>query len=193
MELSFLGAILESSDVRLGSESKDATGLLSPPEHPDSMWLQSWWPEPFVENRTVDELMRPAQETVPVRAMRVILQPQAGDRIQPRSTGRLPVLAFESAPPQIEGDLAGRALLHKPPPPDLGVWAVETEGHVATRVAMTVLPSGLVTNVDLLESSGHPWVDSTIIHYLRRWRFVSDLASGASSQRGVLTVNLELK
>lgn len=71
---------------------------------------------------------------------------------------------------RIEGAAAKRALREKPPMPALPDHLKPFDGSQAT-LRFHLTPTGTVTNIEIVVSSGNPQLDEIWVSWLKRWQF----------------------
>ncbi len=93
----------------------------------------------------------------------------------------------------IDGPAGERALLYRPEPPRYpGWWLKDIRYTFDMRLKFWVSPSGKVSNVKVLTSSGYPEIDLVGVRYLRGWRF--EALADNEPQRNIWgTVELRFK
>jgi TonB family protein len=92
----------------------------------------------------------------------------------------------------VEGKLAGRKIVMKPPTPDYPEWALKSGYEVDMKVRITVSPRGLVEEVESIESGGSPRMNLVASKYIRQWRF-EGRAGDSERESGVISIKFRLK
>jgi TonB family protein len=109
--------------------------------------------------------------------------------------GHAGVAGTPEGSPQIEGELAARAIKHQVNP-EYPEWAKKQGIEAVVRFRLTVLPNGLLREdeLQLEQTSGYRELDRVVYDALVQWEF-EPLAPGVTQvdQSGVITFSFSLK
>lgn len=92
----------------------------------------------------------------------------------------------------VEGGLAARRIIIRPPSPEYPGWAVKSGLEADMKLRVTVNPHGVVERVESVQSTGYPRMDLVASRYIKQWRFESRVLD-TESQMGVVSVKFRLK
>lgn len=92
----------------------------------------------------------------------------------------------------VEGNLAARKIIIRPPSPEYPQWAVKSGLEANMKLRVTVSPQGVVERVERVQSTGYPRMDLVASRYIKQWRFESRILD-TESETGVVSVKFKLK
>lgn len=92
----------------------------------------------------------------------------------------------------VEGELASRKIILRPPSPEYPQWAVKGGLEANMKLRITVNPHGIVEKVESVQTTGYPKMDLVASRYIKQWRFESRILD-TESETGVISVKFRLK
>ena len=112
------------------------------------------------------------------------LQSQSNDkRESPASTQEI---SFGESLSKIDSSVSGtgssRSVIYRPQPPKI----TTSETLPSVKVKIWITPDGSVSKVELLTTTGDPEINSTVISYMKRWKF--NKISSTELQWAIVTI-----
>ena len=120
------------------------------------------------------------------------LDSEALDVSRPSADTSQPVSLSVKKKYDIEGKLAGRKIIVRPPSPEYPQWAVKGGLEADMKLRVTVSPQGVVERVERVQSTGYPKMDLVASRYIKQWRFESRVFD-TESETGVVSIKFRLK